>query len=151
MNRYSKPRTLGAAGRSFPLLPTNDKVDGFLALQDFAPMIRGENAAVDDTNLRARRFYRPRDGVEPECPNKSACGSYSQTAARICQIDIGPNSASTNLTRCPASRSDPPSASKPSGGRCSCGIRLPIAGCGEFRRRTRIYTLYYKVYDIAAC
>src|SRR5215475_3005513 len=51
---------------------------------------------------------------------------------------IGPNSASSNSTWCPASISGPPTDSRPSGGNCSRGIRLPIEGCGGLMSRMRI-------------
>src|SRR6266481_7335256 len=81
---------------------------------------------------------------------------------------IGPNSASRSFTSCPASIKGPPNASRPSGGRCSRGMRLPMEGWGGLMRsifmmtivmfdgRTerfpvfslnRPYTLYHKVYD----
>src|SRR5262249_54802604 len=51
---------------------------------------------------------------------------------------IGPNSPSNSRTSWPSSINGPPTLSSPSGGNCSLGIRLPIAGCGMLTSATRI-------------
>ena len=61
-------------------------------------------------------------------------------ARRSACVGIGPNSPSISVTSWPASISGPPIASRPSGGRCSSGMRLPIAGCGTLMRRMRMRT-----------
>ena len=59
-------------------------------------------------------------------------------AATMASIGIGPNSPSIRRTSCPSSISGPPIASRPSGGRWSSGMRLPIDGCGTLMRRMRM-------------
>src|SRR5262249_48026650 len=54
---------------------------------------------------------------------------------------IGPNSASMSFVSWPASIRGPPTASRPSGGRCSRGMRLPMDGCGGLIRSILILRL----------
>ena len=104
--------------------------------QDVAPVIGRKHAAIDDAHIEAVAAaiacatcaMTGWPEVEPEWPNSTASGKKPSASATMACVGIGPNSPSIRRTSWPSSISGPPIASRPSGGRWSSGIRLPIDG-----------------------
>ena len=93
-----------------------------------APPLRSPATSVDNGMARGRAGVAEQYGIriKAECLGDDFLRRH------------WPNSASISRTWWPSSIRGPPMASKPSGGRWSSGIRLPIEGCGTFTGKMRM-------------
>jgi hypothetical protein len=105
----------------FLTFAADDGVDPGLVAEDLAPEIGRMHAAIDDVHRGKRPGDRGGDpaddrlgGGRARMSEQHRIRGWRRTAsARIASRFIGPNSASSRLTWCPSSISDPPMQSRP--------------------------------------
>src|SRR5216683_628711 len=81
---------------------------------------------------------RPRTTPTPTPASPRHARPRQRRGATRLRVESGPNSPSISATAWPSSMSGPPMASKPSGGKWSSGMRLPIEGCGTLIKTMRM-------------
>ena len=144
------PVSSAAISRAHGLLAfaAHDDVDLRLLAEDLAPVIGRKDAAIDDRDVGQRRAQSrcvtsaidrdgrrsSRNGRTSPPPDDSANASATISFVRH-RPEFGVDQPRPRGHRRSAARR---STSRPSGGRCSSGIRLPIEGCGTLISRMRM-------------